>query len=45
MVVGNEITGRFLPSRAYGRWKWAVRFGLLIVPSDFPESKQSEDRP
>ncbi|MEX1114623.1 MAG: hypothetical protein WEB53_05205 [Akkermansiaceae bacterium] len=32
MMVEDEITGRFLPSRAYGRWKWAVRFGLLIVP-------------
>lgn len=27
-----EIRGRFLPSRVYSRWKWTVRFGLLIVP-------------
>jgi hypothetical protein len=26
-----EIRGRFLPSRVYDRWKWTVRFGLLIV--------------
>jgi len=28
----DEITGRFLPSRVYGRWKWAVRAGLMVVP-------------
>lgn len=27
-----EIHGRFLPSRVFSRWKWTVRFGLLIVP-------------
>jgi uncharacterized protein involved in exopolysaccharide biosynthesis len=27
-----EIRGRFLPSRVYSRWKWTVRFGLLLVP-------------
>ena len=27
-----EIDGRFLPSRVYHRWKWAVRFGLLVIP-------------
>lgn len=27
-----EIRGRFLPSRVYNRWKWTVRFGLLLVP-------------
>lgn len=27
-----EIHGRFLPSRVYHRWKWAVRLGLLVVP-------------
>jgi hypothetical protein len=28
----DEVGGRFLPSRVYCRWKWTVRFGLLIVP-------------
>lgn len=27
-----EIRARFLPSRTYSRWKWAVRGGLLVVP-------------
>lgn len=27
-----EIRGRFLPSRVYNRWKWTVRFGLMLVP-------------
>ncbi len=28
----DETHGRFLPSRVFSRWKWIVRFGLLIVP-------------
>lgn len=28
----EEKNGRFLPSRVYSRWKWTVRFGLLLVP-------------
>jgi len=28
----KEITGRFLPSRVYCRWKWIVRSGLMLVP-------------
>jgi|GEM_PF-5355183 len=28
----DEITGRFLPSRVYCRWKWTVRAGLTVVP-------------
>lgn len=28
----RDSDGRFLPSRVYSRWKWTVRFGLLIVP-------------
>lgn len=32
MMENREITGRFLPSWVYRRWKWTVRFGLLIVP-------------
>jgi hypothetical protein len=28
----EEITGRFLPSRVYSRWKWIVRLGLMLVP-------------
>ena len=27
-----HVHGRFLPSRVFSRWKWTVRFGLLIVP-------------
>lgn len=27
-----EIRGRFLPSRTYARWRWTLRFGLMIVP-------------
>ena len=28
----DDLGGRFLPSRVYCRWKWTVRFGLLVVP-------------
>ncbi len=28
----KEISGRFLSSRIYSRWKWIVRGGLMIVP-------------
>lgn len=31
-MAATEIRGRFLPSRVYSRWKWTVRFGLLLVP-------------
>ena len=31
-MENNQTTGRFLPSCVYSRWKWTVRFGLLIVP-------------
>jgi hypothetical protein len=27
-----NLHGRFLPSRVFSRWKWTVRFGLLILP-------------
>jgi hypothetical protein len=27
-----ETHARFLPSRIYSRWKWAVRCGLMLVP-------------
>lgn len=30
-MENEEAAGRFLPARVYRRWKWAVRFGLLIV--------------
>jgi hypothetical protein len=33
MTENEETAGRFLPARVYRRWKWAVRFGLLIVSS------------
>lgn len=29
--MDDDCRGRFLPSRTYARWKWTVRFGLLIV--------------
>jgi capsular polysaccharide biosynthesis protein len=32
IVSNREIDGRFLPSRVYRRWKWAVRLGLLVIP-------------
>ncbi|MCX8495519.1 MAG: hypothetical protein ORN51_04980 [Akkermansiaceae bacterium] len=28
----EDSTGRFLASRVYSRWKWAARFGLMVVP-------------
>ena len=31
-MSSTETSGRFLPSRIYSRWKWAIRFGLLLVP-------------
>lgn len=31
-MSSTEIRGRFLPSRVYNRWKWTVRFGLMLVP-------------
>jgi hypothetical protein len=31
-MESREITGRFLPSRVYSRWKWIVRLGLMLVP-------------
>lgn len=31
-MTSTEIRGRFLPSRVYNRWKWTVRFGLMLVP-------------
>ena len=31
-MTAPEIHGRFLPSRVYHRWKWAVRLGLLVIP-------------
>jgi hypothetical protein len=31
-MEAKEITGRFLPSRVYCRWKWIVRLGLMLVP-------------
>lgn len=27
-----EVSGRFLPSMVYARWKWSVRLGLMLVP-------------
>ena len=34
-MENRQSTGRFLPSQVYCRWKWSVRFGLLIVPMLF----------
>ena len=31
-MSSTEIRGRFIPSRVYNRWKWTVRFGLLLIP-------------
>ncbi|MEO7098341.1 MAG: hypothetical protein ABI162_03185 [Luteolibacter sp.] len=35
MMENRQSAGRFLPSQVYRRWKWSVRFGLLIVPMLF----------
>lgn len=31
-MTESEDQGRFLPSRTFSRWRWAVRFGLMTVP-------------
>lgn len=31
-MASTKISGRFFPPRVYSRWKWTVRFGLLLVP-------------
>ena len=31
-MSSTKIRGRFLPSRVFNRWKWTVRFGLMLVP-------------
>ncbi|OYV07241.1 MAG: hypothetical protein CFE26_02060 [Verrucomicrobiales bacterium VVV1] len=32
MDESPQLSGRFLPSKVYARWKWTVRFGLFAMP-------------